>query len=196
MYSIQDWQERIHALATEKGWFEKQRPVLELYALMISEVSEALEQVRHGKPDFYFDDNKPEGEATELADMIIRIFDYVAYQGLDLELLISEQLNIQKPTIRDIQHYVRTHVDEYPWIQDFESYPTALESHMLLMLSLGNGVRSYKRGAIELETLALAETIFKTAYYFSKKQWDLQEIVSIKFDFNQTRAYQHGGKKH
>lgn len=44
--------------------------------LIVSEVVEALDEVRNGKPSIYFVDGKPEGTATELGDAVIRIADY------------------------------------------------------------------------------------------------------------------------
>jgi NTP pyrophosphatase (non-canonical NTP hydrolase) len=44
--------------------------------LIVSEVVEALDEVRNDKPSIYEVDGKPEGSAVELADALIRIGDY------------------------------------------------------------------------------------------------------------------------
>lgn len=44
--------------------------------LIVSEVVEALDEVRNGKPSIYEVDGKPEGVAVELGDAVIRIADY------------------------------------------------------------------------------------------------------------------------
>jgi len=44
--------------------------------LIVSEVVEALDEVRNGKPSIYEVDGKPEGSAVELGDAVIRIADY------------------------------------------------------------------------------------------------------------------------
>lgn len=64
----------------------------ELMVLMHSEVSEALEAVRHGNPP---SDHIPEfsGTEEEMADVVIRIMDYSAKRGLRLGEAIIAKLH-------------------------------------------------------------------------------------------------------
>lgn len=88
---IKEWCRKVHALAKEKGWYDTDRTRLEYHALIHSEVSEATEAVRDGDLGMRIDaaKGKPEGELVELADAVIRIMDYCAYAGYDLELAIE-----------------------------------------------------------------------------------------------------------
>lgn len=78
-----------HVNARNKGWYDDgPRETGTLLALVHSELSEALEEVRDGVPldeIRYAPNGKPEGFVVELADAIIRIADMCGYYDLPLE---------------------------------------------------------------------------------------------------------------
>lgn len=78
-----------HKTSTDAGWhrdLSTGQPIIrnkgEMICLMHSELSEAMEAERKG----LMDDKLPErpGVEVELADLVIRVFDYAALHGLDL----------------------------------------------------------------------------------------------------------------
>lgn len=94
---VSEWINEVHQTAIEKGWFEEERQRLELHMLMLTEISEATEEIRNHKPSFYIENGKPEGEAIELSDVLLRIFDYAGYKKIDLiHYLKSEADNYKK----------------------------------------------------------------------------------------------------
>lgn len=97
---------KAHATAKEHGFWEPAPEFGTTIALIHSELSEALEEERAGRPLMYFKEvngfivtefnewrgEKPEGVAVELADAVIRIADLCGYLGIDLEKAIAEKM--------------------------------------------------------------------------------------------------------
>lgn len=87
--------QRVHATAREKGWWDSDRCDAELIALMHSELSEALEALRHGNPA---DDKVPEytGVEVEMADVIIRIMDAAQARGWRVAEALAAKVEVNK----------------------------------------------------------------------------------------------------
>jgi len=99
--NIPEWQETVHALAREKGWWNEEKPrgIPECLALVHSEISEALEEYRNGNAVRIYtngDSKKPEGMGVELADAVIRIMDLCEWLSIDLEYCMKRKHEYNK----------------------------------------------------------------------------------------------------
>lgn len=87
-----------HQTSLSKGWWEGDRNDGEMIALMHSELSEALEGLRHGNPP---DDHLPEIPTVnaEMADVLIRVFDFCAARNINLgrALVLKMDYNKTRP---------------------------------------------------------------------------------------------------
>lgn len=121
---LNEYARAVHENAVAHGWYDKGVEFPEVAALIHSEISEALAEYREGTPLIYGccgipgavcshtemcdragDDEtcegscKPEGLAVELCDAIMRILDYLAYMGVDVEAVLEAKhaYNIGRP---------------------------------------------------------------------------------------------------
>lgn len=103
--TITELVKKAHENAKKHGFWDEPPAFGTSIALIHSELSEALEEVRAGNPPVYYKDPfgektdrrfgveyKPEGYVTELADAVIRIADLCGFMGIDLENAIAEKM--------------------------------------------------------------------------------------------------------
>ena len=97
--NLNDYATEVHA-ANQKWWHDLEtgkrldRNKGELLALIHSEVSEVLEGVRKNKQDDHLPHRK--AEEVELADTLIRIFDYAVGFGLDIQGAYTEKMTYNR----------------------------------------------------------------------------------------------------
>lgn len=97
--TINELAKKTHQDAVDMGWYDDGKTKSDLEALMmvVSELSEAVEEIRKDRPaEYEGPGGKPEGWAVEIADAVIRLLDYSAYKGVDLERVIINKLEFNK----------------------------------------------------------------------------------------------------
>lgn len=208
--TISEWIHDVHQTAVEKGWFEEERQRLELHMLMITEISEATEEIRKHKPSFYIENGKPEGEAIELADVVLRIFDYAGYKKVDLvKFLKMEHQNYIKnshnhsktPTndnfedLTELTNKFSSDSKNTEWYKTYSSFENTLEKHMLFTITISKASQYAIQRNYDSEYLYLTRALIQILVYFKDNNWDINEILDAKHSFNMARAYKHGGKK-
>lgn len=96
---INDLVKKAHQNSIDHGFWEENRNFGEVICLMHTELSEAYEEYRIGKDlntTYYEEDGKPCGVPSELADVMIRIFDFCGGNEIDLEKIILEKMEYNK----------------------------------------------------------------------------------------------------
>lgn len=192
MGKINDLVKAAHNNAITKGWWEDDRTFGEIIALIHSELSEALEDYRNGRQpsDQWYTWNgndsfvsekqvdktwKPCGIPSELADVVIRIFDVCGRS--DWGALLEES------------------VDNY---YDSGEVPECVskERPFAENISIIHGwlTEAFRSDTASLKIAYLALAVFDTKRLSEFYDIDLDTIIAEKMAYNATRPHKHGGK--
>ena len=182
--NLADLQKEAHAIARDHGWWDEERTFGDLIALVHSELSEALEWYReHGLEPFGlypyidkpYDDPppKPEGVASELADVVIRVADMAEWYEVDFPT------NSENSAVWHIKN-TGAFGD---WIAECHS-------------SVSEVLATFKRFPANPEIIdgslwGLLGHVFSMAAHYGI---DLDAAIEAKMKYNRTRSYRHGGK--
>lgn len=92
---LNDYRDACHEIARQKGWYSEagDRNIGEQLMLVVTEVAEAMEDLRVGKMEMTLSESgKPEGFPVEIADVMIRLFDLAGYLKIDLEEAVRTKM--------------------------------------------------------------------------------------------------------
>lgn len=208
MFDLNTFSKEVHQNAVDHGWWDSERTVSELVALIHSEWSEALEEYRANRPmiwyrcghiaadkicdygygnggcDLYCTDDcerlrgKPEGIAVELIDGCIRILDFVGSFEADL-----------------------TDADFEKQVDDFENricdvpLPRLISTaHLKTSQAFALFLGMYTEPEPEEGLTTLIALCFAICGWVKHQGLDPIELLREKHEYNKTRPYKHGGK--
>ena len=192
--NIEELCKRSYDTAVSKGWHEQKRSFGEATALFHSEVSEALECFRdpsHQPGDtWHSESGKPEGLVIELADLLIRIAD----TAVDMSLSVAGCL---LNTTVDMLGYGSSESMRYS-VYEIASLTDMLSViHIYLSkafdASLDHGSLEGKMDHMVAHQLASAMNAVGAICRI--QGWNLEGAVAEKLEYNENRAYRHGGKR-
>lgn len=210
----------IHQNAVDHGWWEEDRELGEVLALIHSEWSEALEEYRNDRPLVWYKADienscwrkngciahitfgacsgqysaaehetggcpfgmKPEGQAVELIDGVIRILDYLGRcmeQDMMPDVITEADISTLSEPIFN---------DENDKMLEELSFPC-----LITTLHVGTDL-----GVIDDESsmiLSLWKTANMAMYYVKHLGLDPEAVLLEKHRYNVTRPYRHGNKK-
>ena len=171
MKKIEQFAQEVHALAVEKGWWDKKRPIEDTFVMLHCELSEAIEEYRngHGLTEIYYsEDGKPEGVPIELADVVIRALDAAMEYG----------------------DYVFTPINTHKNYASFGAFIEALHEDTV---STKCGVYLFKTSGIK--NYGYSVLLAHIKQWFDANGMDLWRVCRMKHEYNKTRPYRHGGKR-
>lgn len=188
-YTKPDWDklvEDIHTNAMEHGWWDDERTDGEIFALVVSELSEALEEYRAGRDMVWYGDHgKPEGIAVELVDAVIRLLDFFGH----LRAIGNDLYSVGKMDDAAVYRvdYANTTLPELvAFLTAMMGSGCAFEEDLKLRVKMTNN--KYCFG------MCFERVPHIICNWIAARDIDPYALISEKHEYNKSRPYRHGGK--
>lgn len=182
MINLNKLAEEIHAAAVEKGFWDVEEALEKHVAKMHSELSEAVQEDRCGRPLLYVDDidvmdritdpaqfdgRKPEGVAAELADFVMMALDWAKQRG---EMIAPPEEVFVAGNAGDIQNASLAH----------------------FVNNLHEGISLIHNDWISCPAIHFAFMVHFVDLWLKARGIDLWQIVQLKMEYNKSRPALHG----
>jgi hypothetical protein len=166
---LTELQKQIFEINKANGWHDKVPSKLEQHALFHTEITEAYNEFIAGRLEtWYQEDGKPEGFYTELADVVIRILDYMSLEKTEYTFFEGEP------------------VTEY----GISTELLLLSFHSFISRATED-VRNSGRSSEVIELCVLIKGISDLLASYNQS---LTDLIIEKIAYNKTRGYRYGGK--
>lgn len=213
MKTFEEWRKEVHGLAVEKGWWGSPpnlstTSVLAKLALVVSELSEAIEIVR--EPNFdpkavwaTFVEGvrvpyaelaakspslpKPEGFGTEIADAVIRVLDLMG--ALDIEFVVKDDF------LPKLQAKFK-----HSEVMDADAVLAAIMRAVMMLAKAGEVVddhppETWVAYQVDLFRGWVTSAVLAMCALSARMGVDVDARIAEKHTYNVTRANRHGGKR-
>lgn len=207
---IREFAHEVHQNAVEHGWWESNREIPEIIALIHSEWSEALEEYRAGRPMVWYNcneistdlnpcDPQDEGDCLNYACRETCEHRSKKPEGIAVELIdgcirILDYLGKEGLTIRGIETFeelMKTAPQEVYKV-DLPNLVTNLHLKTSYAYVFIKGAKSEQH--LQRGYAAMFEAISVAFCWIRENGYDPAEIMKTKHEYNRTRPYKHGGK--
>ena len=131
---------------------------------------------------------KPEGQAVELIDLVIRLGDYFGFRNWDI--LDGAEVEL---TVKDMEFQ-----PDGMLRRDMEEdllFKLPLEYAETLHLQIDAAVESILMDRDDKAVGELASLLSMVIWYFQFREWSFEEMFELKMAYNERRPYRHGNKK-
>lgn len=183
MPNLNEFAKLCHEASERKGWTNLNRSDAATINLMVSELSEALEDFRnHRKIDELYHENnyKPCGIPIELADVIVRIGQQCGTHQIDLEAAFNKVIK---------------HSDVVSRFDFNEMLADATMRISMAWLSCPQANGRPGHGKDGDFSYCLAAAMRSVLLFCEAQNIDIWHWVEVKMAFNETREKLHGGKR-
>lgn len=189
-----EFAQEVHENACEKGWWDEPVTFGDIVSLCHSEISEALEEFRAGRPLVYFVETngfvvtamderqgeKPEGIVVELGDCVMRILDWMSLESVDVDGAMA-QARVMLRGGREVRALrVNGGMGDL-----------AAELHLYLSMAYRNWLNGTGTSPIATR---MALVILRIQEWAGERGVDLDQVLREKHAYNKSRPYRHGGK--
>lgn len=207
--NMNEFAQEVHQNAVAHGWWDEERSFGEVVALCHSELSEALEEHRAGRPNLWYACTAGNGDGTMCNPKRWMDCDMdgqeerCAYrnhkpEGIAVELAdcIIRVLDYMGKERFDVDALLREAPKAVMCDVPVRVYAASLGDHIArwhLLLSLAYACWCNSAGT-HAAALRMALCICEIVEWTEKAGVDMEKILDIKHEYNKTRPYRHGGK--